>query len=74
MLYRSNLEKNISEEYSSLLNKAYGNLQIPLKRAEYLLKLKGEEISEAATIDEPTFLMKMMNLNEEVCIGRINTK
>lgn len=65
--YRSSEERNISEEYSSLLNKAYSYLQTPLKRAEYLLNLKGETISESDTINEPTFLMEMMTLNEEVC-------
>lgn len=38
-----------------------------MKRAEYLLNLKGETISESDTINEPTFLMEMMTLNEEVC-------
>lgn len=68
---RSYEEKIISEEYSSLLNKAYSYLQTPLKRAEYLLKVNGRAISESETIDEPTFLMDMMTLNEEVCIALI---
>lgn len=66
---RSNEEKNISEEVSSFLNIAYNHLQTPLKRAEYLLKLCGETISESDTINEPTFLLEMMRLNEEVGVS-----
>lgn len=64
---RSNQEKNISEEYSSLVNKAYDIIQTPLKRAIHLLSLKGEEVREGHEIDDPEFLMEIMELNEEVC-------
>nr|CAI5850455.1 unnamed protein product [Callosobruchus analis] len=59
-------EKSISEEYSSLLNKAYNVLQTPLKRAEHLLELKGAQVGESDKIDDPEFLLEMMSLNEEV--------
>ncbi|XP_072395733.1 iron-sulfur cluster co-chaperone protein HscB [Diabrotica undecimpunctata] len=59
-------EQHISEEYSSLINKAFSNLLSPLKRAEHLLHLRGESIAEGQTIDEPEFLMKIMELNEEI--------
>ncbi|KAJ8929653.1 hypothetical protein NQ314_017636 [Rhamnusium bicolor] len=63
---RTDQEKTISEEYSSLLNKAYSNLQVPLKRAEHLLNLKGEEVGESQSITDPSFLLEIMTLNEEV--------
>nr|XP_023027277.1 iron-sulfur cluster co-chaperone protein HscB, mitochondrial [Leptinotarsa decemlineata] len=59
-------EQTISEEYSSLINKAHSNLQSPLKRAEHLLQLKGQTISEGQTVDNPEFLLEVMSLNEEV--------
>lgn len=59
-------EQTISEEYSSLINKAYSNLMSPMKRAEHLLQLNGESIAENQTVDEPAFLMNIMNRNEEV--------
>ncbi|KAG5883074.1 hypothetical protein JTB14_031185 [Gonioctena quinquepunctata] len=63
---RTHEEQTISEEYSSLINKAHSDLQSPLKRAEHLLKLKGQTISENQTVDDPEFLMEVMTLNEEV--------
>nr|CAH7712753.1 unnamed protein product [Callosobruchus chinensis] len=63
---RGSTEQSISEEYSSLLNKAYNVLQTPLKRAEHLLELKGEQVRESDKIDDPEFLLEMMSLNEEV--------
>jgi molecular chaperone HscB len=66
VILRSDEEKNISENYSSLVNKAYGTLQAPLKRALHLLSLRGEEIEEGQKVDDPEFLMEIMELNEEV--------
>lgn len=66
LLYRTDEEQNISAEYSSLLNKAYSSLHVPLKRAEHLLNLKGEQISEDQGVEDPMFLMEIMELNEEV--------
>lgn len=62
---KSDEEKSISANFSSLVNKAYNSLQIPLKRAEHLLELKGDTTGEQ-TIDDPEFLMEMMELNEEL--------
>ncbi|XP_045465806.1 iron-sulfur cluster co-chaperone protein HscB [Harmonia axyridis] len=59
-------EKNISENFSSLVNKAYDIVQSPLKRAIHLLNLKGEKIREDEKIDDPKFLMNIMELNEQV--------
>lgn len=63
---RSDEEKEISENYSALVNKAYGVLQSPLKRALHLLAIKGEKISEDQKLESPEFLMEIMELNEEV--------
>lgn len=63
---RSDEEKEISENYSALVNKAYSVLQSPLKRALHLLALKGEKISEDQKLESPEFLMEIMELNEEV--------
>ncbi|XP_018565409.1 uncharacterized protein LOC108906586 [Anoplophora glabripennis] len=59
-------EQHISAEYSSLLNKAYSSLHTPLKRAEHLLNLRGEQIGEEQAVDDPAFLMEIMELNEEM--------
>ncbi|CAG9762400.1 unnamed protein product [Ceutorhynchus assimilis] len=63
---KSKEEQSISANYSSLVNKAYSNLQVPLKRAEHLLQLKGDKLGEEQTLDDPEFLMEMMELNEEL--------
>ncbi|KAJ8985187.1 hypothetical protein NQ317_018216 [Molorchus minor] len=63
---RSSEEQQISADYSSLLNKAYSNLNVPLKRAEHLLKLRGGSVGESQTVDDPEFLIEIMSLNEEM--------
>ncbi|XP_022201909.1 iron-sulfur cluster co-chaperone protein HscB [Nilaparvata lugens] len=61
---KSEKEKSISEEYSSLINKAYNTLQNPLDRGLYMLKLKGLSIEEENTDLDKEFLMEMMERNE----------
>lgn len=63
---KSEEEKAISANFSSLVNNAYNSLQIPLKRAEHLLELKGDKLAEEQKLDDPEFLMEMMELNEEL--------
>lgn len=63
---RSDEEKQISENYSSLVNEAYKVLQSPLKRAIHLLSVKGENVAEDQKLQDPEFLMEIMELNEEV--------
>lgn len=60
----SQKEKEISENCSSYLNSAYHTLSEPLRRAEYLLQLKGECSSKEIT-KESDFLVEMMELNEK---------
>ncbi|KAJ8954163.1 hypothetical protein NQ318_005757 [Aromia moschata] len=64
-------EQAISADYSSLLNKAYGTLHVPLRRAEHLLKLKGETIGESQSVDDPEFLIEIMTLNEEASVEEV---
>lgn len=64
--YKTEEEKLISKDYSSLLNRAYNTLLTPMARAEYLLKLKGQKVEESETVNNPKFLMEIMELNEKV--------
>ncbi|CAH1155304.1 unnamed protein product [Phaedon cochleariae] len=59
-------EQTISEEYSSLANKAFSILQPSLNRAEHLLALKGHVMGKIDTVDDSSFLMEIMTLNEEI--------
>lgn len=59
-------EQHLSAEWSSLVNKAYKTLHSPLARSEYLLKLHGIKLPEDNTIQDPEFLMQMMERNEKV--------
>jgi molecular chaperone HscB len=63
---KSKKEQQLSSEWSSLVNKAYKTLQAPLARGEYLLKLHGIKLPESNTIQDPEFLMEMMERNEKV--------
>ena len=63
---KSETEQNLSAEWSSLINKAYTTLSTPIRRGEYLLKLKDVEIPEGNTAVDKEFLMEMMERNEEV--------
>ncbi|XP_046399174.1 iron-sulfur cluster co-chaperone protein HscB [Ischnura elegans] len=59
-------EKKLSEEHSSLVNKAYSVLNHPLRRAQYMLLLKGVDIEKAPADLSQEFLMEIMERNEEV--------
>ncbi|XP_047118201.1 iron-sulfur cluster co-chaperone protein HscB [Schistocerca piceifrons] len=63
---RTKEERMLSEDYSSLVNKAYSTLQQPLSRGLYMLQLQGSEISESTQHSDPEFLMEIMELNESV--------
>lgn len=64
---RSNKEQQLSSDWSSLINMAYKTLLPPIKRGEYLLKLHGIEVPEGNTSVGSSFLVEMMERNEEVC-------
>lgn len=59
-------EKIISEEYSALVNKAYSTLINPLERGLYMLKLSGFSIEEDTKEMDKTFLIEIMERNEEI--------
>lgn len=59
------IELEISETYSRLVNKAYTTLKDPLKRGFYLLELKNLSPDETFPIDEE-FLTTIMEKNEEL--------
>lgn len=63
---RSKIEREYSEQQSSLINKAYSTLVKPLSRGQYLLEILGHPVDEIDKPDNPTFLMEMMELNEEL--------
>ncbi|XP_058464359.1 co-chaperone protein HscB [Malaya genurostris] len=63
---KSDKEKMNSLEWSSLINKAYKTLSIPLERAIYILHKKGISIDEENTSVDPDFLSDVMDLNEQV--------
>lgn len=57
-------EQQYSAEQSSLINKAYNTLLDPLSRALYMLELRDVLIGEENTVQDPEFLMEIMEINE----------
>ena len=51
-------ERQFSEEASSILNDAYRTLRDPVKRAEYLLKLRGLDLGEQRSKNVPPELLE----------------
>lgn len=68
------MEKLLSAEWSSLVNKAYKILISPIQRAEYLLKSQNIEIPEGNTASNTEFLMDMMERNEKACYLKFSIK
>eukprot|EP00826_Nyctotherus_ovalis_P030894 TRINITY_DN2466_c0_g1_i3.p1 TRINITY_DN2466_c0_g1~~TRINITY_DN2466_c0_g1_i3.p1 ORF type:complete len:230 (+),score=69.32 TRINITY_DN2466_c0_g1_i3:104-793(+) len=59
--------QNLATEYSTYINMAYRVLQDDERRAKYLLKLKaGNILNEEVVIQDQDFLLKIMQLNEEI--------
>ncbi len=59
-------EKALAERVAAYLNDAYQTLKDPLKRAIYLLKLKGVELREEDTQMDPDFLTAQFELREKM--------
>ncbi len=68
-------ERRVSVQYAAIINEAYSVLMSPLKRARYVLELKGVAFNEQnITIDEPTFLMEQVELRESLANVRGQTE
>lgn len=60
-------QKRIAMQWATRTNEAYRTLRDPLKRAIYLLSLRGVDVaSESNTAMEPAFLMQQMEWREGV--------
>lgn len=66
MICRTKDEQDISELYSSIVNRAYNTIQSPIQRGIHLLALKGEQIDEKDKSTDQQFLMDIMEINEQV--------
>ena len=57
-----------AEGASALINEAYKTLQNPLRRAQYLLSLRGIDVAEdeTAKVDDPELLMDVLEAREEI--------
>ncbi|CAC5408821.1 hscB [Mytilus coruscus] len=63
---KSEEEKRLFEEQSSLVNKAYSTLIKPLNRALYMLEQAGHPIEEQNSDVDQDFLMEIMEINEDI--------
>jgi len=60
-------EQLLAVQYTATINDAYDVLMSPLKRAIYMLSLKGIELDEQGSASmDPVFLMEQMELREEL--------
>ncbi len=57
-------EQRIAVEQAAQVNDAYQTLKSPLKRAQYILELKGKPLDDTDTRMDPMFLMQQMEMRE----------
>jgi len=63
--HASSQDKMLAVKKSTLINDAYQTLKNPLKRAQYLLELRGINMpSEQTSFGDVSFLMRQMELRE----------
>ena len=71
----SEAEKRQAMQKTSLLNEAYNTLKDPVSRMQYMLSLKGLDISaETDTTMDGAFLMEQMEFREEIADVRSKTE
>jgi len=65
--HASSQEQLLAVQKSATINDAYQTLKSPLRRAEYLLTLRGTRMpSEQASFQDNAFLMQQMELREKL--------
>lgn len=62
----SKQEQLLAVQYAATINDAYDVLTSPLKRAMYMLTLRGVDLDEQGGSMDPAFLMEQMELREEL--------
>ncbi len=59
-------EQRLSVQYAAQVNEAYRTLRSPVRRARYLLELKGRSADAENSQLDPCFLMRQMELREDL--------
>ncbi len=60
-------ERRIAMQHATHINEGYQTLKSPLKRARYLLELRGRTMNDQQTMQaDPAFLMQQMELRERL--------
>lgn len=68
----SDQQKRIAVQKAAWVNEAYETLKHPVKRAQYLLQLKGVEKDDNQTTSDSSFLMEQISFREEMSECRTN--
>ena len=66
LIYKFQEELALAESQSAFVNKAYFTLLKPLSRGQYLLEIHGDPIEETNSAVDPSFLMEVMEINEDI--------